>query len=280
MTTKQKMALANIARVFVRYLQKFRGRGPVGIYRRGGISFELDLDEGIDFSIYLLGAFEVETSRACLEKLKSGHIVFDIGANIGAHTLPFANAVGENGKVHAFEPTDYAIQKLKRNLELNPKLLDRVIINQVFLGDGSLQVPPDEICSSWPLQGAEKVHPAHQGVPKSTHNAALITLDKYAIEKEIRRLDLIKLDVDGNEAGVIRGGLNLLDKFRPVILMELWRDTEESHALLELIQLLKQIQARVFSVSGHKEFFLEEMALKKCIPFGGSINVFVYPFKK
>jgi len=277
-TTKQKIALANVARLGVRCLHKLSGRGPVGIYQRGGIAYELDLNEGIDFSIYLLGAFEVETSRACLERLEPGHVVLDIGANIGAHTLPFSKAVGGGGEVHAFEPTNYATTKLRRNLELNPEFVARVLVNQVFLGDGSISAPPAEICSSWPLQGAEEVHSAHQGVGKSTSNAKVTTLESYAFALGLSRVDLIKLDVDGNEPGVLRGGLELLEKFRPIILMELWRDTEESLALRELIGLLKQLQARVFSISGRREFQLEEVALKKFIPVGGSINVFVHPF--
>lgn len=278
--TKDKIALANLARMVVHAGHKLVGRGSVGIYRRGEVNYELDLDEGIDFSIFLLGAFEVETSRACLRKLQPGHVVLDIGANIGAHTLPFAKAVGPEGKVHAFEPTDYATAKLRRNLELNPELVSRVAVNQVFLGDGGGQAPPEEICSSWPLQGAEEVHPAHQGVAKSTLGATATSLEEYCSDRAVERVDLIKLDVDGNEAGVLRGGMDMLHKFRPPILMELWRDNEESAALRELLQLLRELEAAVYPLSGKKKLALEESSLHRLIPVGGSINVFVHPFEK
>jgi FkbM family methyltransferase len=278
--TKDKIAIANVARMAVRVGQRLVGRGSVGVHRRGGVNYELDLDEGIDFSIYLLGAFEVETSRACVRRLQPGHVVLDIGANIGAHTLPFANAVGPQGRVHAFEPTDFATAKLRRNLELNPALAPRVVINQVFLGDGVLEGPPEEICSSWPLQGAADVQAARQGVAKSTRGATATSLDEYAREHALDRVDLIKLDVDGNEAGVLRGGLEVLQKFRPPILMELGRDDDESAALRELLQLLENLQAAVYSVSGKKRLSLDESSLHRLIPVGGSINVFVHPFEK
>ena len=63
-----------------------------------GIRYHLDLNEGIDFSIYLLGSFEPGTQRTLQKLVKPGDVVFDIGANIGAHTLSMAQSVGDSGK--------------------------------------------------------------------------------------------------------------------------------------------------------------------------------------
>src|SRR3984893_15716811 len=109
------------------------GRTDRDVVVRGGINYELDLSQGIDFAIFLGNIYERQT-RAALRKLVSpGSLVLDIGANIGAHTLPLAQLVGPNGRVMAFEPTDFAFRKLSRNLGLNPSLAARVEAYHCFL---------------------------------------------------------------------------------------------------------------------------------------------------
>ena len=62
--------------------------------------------------------------------MRPGSLVIDIGANIGAFSLPIASDVGEGGCVVAIEPTDYAFTKLVRNAELNPGIASRLIAVQ------------------------------------------------------------------------------------------------------------------------------------------------------
>jgi hypothetical protein len=77
-----------------------------------------------------------------------------------------------------------------------------------------------EIYSSWPLRKEEGLHKQHRGKLKSTSDAAAITLDQFVDQKGIDRIDFVKLDVDGNKAGVLAGAANTLRRFRPRILME------------------------------------------------------------
>ena len=64
----------------------FGGRDQVRT-RRQGINWNLDLREGIDLTIFTMGAFERDTLRALETLVRSGATVLDVGANIGAHTL-------------------------------------------------------------------------------------------------------------------------------------------------------------------------------------------------
>ena len=86
------------------------------VYRRG-LHWSLDLKEGIDLAIYL-GVYEPETIKELKHIVKPGDVVVDIGANIGAITLPLAEYVGVDGCVIAFEPTSWAYGKLQNNLSL------------------------------------------------------------------------------------------------------------------------------------------------------------------
>jgi len=80
------------------------GKNNCVTVRRRGLMWSLDLSEGIDFSIYLLGAFERSTTITLEKLVKPGDVVFDLGANIGAHTVVLAQLVGGAGQVLAFEP--------------------------------------------------------------------------------------------------------------------------------------------------------------------------------
>ena len=78
--------------------------------------------KGVDLSIYVFGCFEEETAKALKRIISEDNYVLDIGANIGAHTLPIAAMLGKKGKVLAVEPTKFAFDKLKINLALNENL--------------------------------------------------------------------------------------------------------------------------------------------------------------
>lgn len=112
--TKEKIRLATAMQRPILWFRNMAGLGPSLRCSRGGVEWELDIREGIDFSIFLLGSFEPSTSKALARLVQTGDYVIDIGANIGAHTLPLAARVGNNGKVIAFEPTEYAFLKLKK----------------------------------------------------------------------------------------------------------------------------------------------------------------------
>ncbi|HYA66397.1 MAG TPA: FkbM family methyltransferase, partial [Burkholderiaceae bacterium] len=176
--TKQKIALASMAQAAVMAVRRIAARGPDVQVRRGGINWHLDLREGIDFSIWLLGAFEPETVRCYKRLLKAGDVVLDIGANIGAHTLPMAKAVGPQGMVYAFEPTDFAFAKLMVNRSLNPGLLPRIQCLQYMLVDSEdAGAATPDLYSSWPLKPDEGLHRLHQGRLMATRGAKARTLD-------------------------------------------------------------------------------------------------------
>src|SRR6266850_1982257 len=123
LSTKTKIRLATFLSRSVRAVRRMAGaKNDLVVVQRGGLRWQLDLNEGIDFSIYLLGAFERSAISTYRRLIPPAAVVLDIGANVGAHTLHLARAVGEDGRVYAFEPTVYAFDKLQRNLALNPDI--------------------------------------------------------------------------------------------------------------------------------------------------------------
>ena len=272
--TKTKIFIAATASRIVRALRRRLGKGPIAHVARGGVNWRLDLTEGIDFSIYLLGAFEPITVAACSRLIKPGDTVLDIGANIGALALPMARMTGSAGMVYCFEPTDYAFNKLTTNLALNPDLAARVVASQTMLTD-SQQAVVEPIYSSWPLDSTKPLHDLHMGAAESTTGAQPLRLDDYLATKNVTRVDFIKMDVDGFECHVLGGAWKTLAAHKPVILMELapYCLTERKRSLAELLGILSDAGYRLYHLDGMSPVTDETNRLIDPIADGASVNV-------
>jgi FkbM family methyltransferase len=273
--TRTKIALARVAHRAISAGRSLCGRSDRTEVTRSGIRWSLDLNEGIDFSIYLLGAFERSTVNTLKRLVREGDTVLDIGANIGAHTLFLAQSVGQSGHVFAFEPSDYAFEKLKANLAVNPRLRGRVTADQIMLTAEMAQPIKDGVYASWPLQADGELHPKHLGRRVSTKNAAAETLESYFRRNDIRRVDVIKIDVDGNELPVLQGGLEMLARFQPKIVMEVspYVHDEENNSFEALIGLLKDCKYSLLHARTLQPLPLDAAHLRELVPDGAGINV-------
>ncbi len=279
LTTKQKVWLAARAYRCVSLGRGALGKGNSVTVSRGGLRWRLDLSEGIDFAIYLLGAFERSTVNTLQKLVKPGDVVFDIGANIGAHTLSLAKSVGPAGRVYAFEPADFAFAKLRANLALNPELDARTFSRQILLSARAADQPEAEIYASWPLESTDSVHPKHRGVLVTAKGATVDTLDRFVERQGLERLDLIKMDVDGHESPVLQGGLGVLRRFRPILVMELspYVHREHHHDFALFVALLREAGYSLQDAKNWRPLPLDAAKLEELIPDGASINAIARP---
>ena len=191
------------------------------IVRRKGVVYQVDLSEGVDLSLFLFGDFQNHVTSKKYFSLKADAIVFDIGANVGSSVLRFAQLV-PHGHVYAFEPTDYAYQKLLINLSLNPQLANRITAVQLFLSGETRADHHLEAYSSWKVDGkSSDIHPLHGGMLKSAESVPAVTLDDYCLEHEIQHIDLIKIDTDGHELQVLAGARRIIEQCLPYIIFEI-----------------------------------------------------------
>ena len=213
------------------------GKRDQCIVTRRGIRYELDLSQGIDLSIYVTGAWKLDTVAAIARCVKLGQTVLDIGANVGALTLQLARSVGPTGRVVAFEPTQFAYRKLLRNIELNPDLAPRIKPLHTFLSAKDDDPAPRDVFASWPLTGDAEVHPKHIGKAMTTAGATTRRLDSLIAELGLTKIDFVKLDVDGYECDVLAGAGQLLARDKPTFLMELepYSHAEQGHSFEQFL---------------------------------------------
>jgi FkbM family methyltransferase len=272
--TAHKIAIATAASKTVLLARRLAGLDSTVHAKRLGIQWRLDLREGIDFSIYLLGSFEPGTVRACKRLVKPGDTVIDIGANIGAHTLPLAQLVGPSGRVIAFEPTAFAFRKLRHNVTLNPELASRILALQHVLVSASEEAVPTTLFSSWPLSSGEPLHAKHRGRSMTTEGASAVTFDDAVSRLGVARIDFVKIDVDGHELPVLQGGVKTLKRFGPTLLIELapYAHEEEGHNFDNLLRLLAECGYRLRDADAGRDLPSNPSQLRAMIPDGASIN--------
>lgn len=276
LSTHTKVKIAGALSRTVRAARSLAGRDSNEVeVVRDGLKWRLDLQQGIDLSIYLLGAFERSTVNAYRKIVKQGDTVLDIGANVGAHTLHLAKLVGDNGDVVAYEPTAYAVHKLRQNLTLNPSLVQRVTVAQMMLTDSDDQIPEHEIYSSWPLNAQKNLHAGHRGQLKSTDGCKALKLDSHLQTLKLKKVDFIKMDVDGFECHVLGGARVTLENYQPAILMELspYLYSEHGKSLDDLLSLLTRAGYSMFHLDHRSELPMDSRRIHAMVPAGSSINV-------
>ncbi len=157
------------------------------------------------------GILEEKLVALARKRVRPDDIAFDIGSNVGAISIALADAVGDEGEVHAFEPNPANYARLKANLALNPSLQNRVITNNLGLGSepGTLYWHED---SGNPGNGNLD--------PKGDVACSVVTLDSYCENNDVRKLDFMKVDVEGMELAVFKGGEKTLSRLKPIIYFE------------------------------------------------------------
>lgn len=189
----------------------------------------------------LTGMYDPNTSAIVRKFVRQNSIVVDVGANVGALTLLMAK-IANAGKVIAIEPGPPICSRLKDNLELNPELQKVVNVFQVGVSDkvGELLWKEDQNNrGNAGLLGSD-------GTPVKVE-----TLDNIVKSTGIEKFDFIKIDVEGMEYEVIKGGMASIVKYRPVIYyetLEPFRNSRGFDLYGKILDLLQKIAYQHFCV--------------------------------
>jgi FkbM family methyltransferase len=143
---------------------------------------------------------------------------YDVGANIGYVSLALAKAMGQAGRVVAFEPLPANLVRLRANMALNPEG-SRVQVVGAAIGARNAQAAfmVHESGGMGKLQASE----GRQTPYKDTITVEVISLDEWITDRGGAPPGLIKIDVEGGEAAVLEGLAGTLNRIRPTILIEL-----------------------------------------------------------
>lgn len=190
--------------------------GNASVTSRDGFRFVVpSLREPIGFYLLVDGIYEIASIKFILKYLKPGATFIDVGANVGAFTLPAARKVGRSGRVIAVEASSLIYPYLRQNVAssgmANIRLLECAAFNQDDLRMPFYEAPKDHF-------GMGSLGEQFNAEPSLVNTRRL---DSILAEEKVTQVDLIKVDVEGFEAAVFEGAENLLsDNRAPMILFE------------------------------------------------------------
>lgn len=156
---------------------------------------------------YWLGSYESEQVRFFEKIVKKDWVIFDIGAHVGFYTLLSAELVGKDGKVFSFEPLIDNYEYLKKHIEINNYKNITSLNVAVSNKDGSAFFRKGENTSMGHLTSNGEI------------KVRTITIDNLINNKKLPIPDVLKIDVEGAELAVLKGAVNLLNGYHPIIFL-------------------------------------------------------------
>ncbi len=176
------------------------------------------LGDPVDRSVYLYGSYEYRVVSLFIQLIQPGMTVVDGGSYHGLYTLLAAKRVGVAGRVLAIEPHPASWQRLEANVARNH--FENVVVFRGALaatkGEAALFAPAD---NRW--LGESSLRPDRQW--RRAHSSISVVTERLDALLELvggRRLDVLKLDVEGLEAQALRGGQAAITKDYPAIILE------------------------------------------------------------
>jgi FkbM family methyltransferase len=149
-----------------------------------------------------------------------GTVAIDVGANVGTHTVAYLNKVGPSGSVIAYEPNPIAARCLRLNC---PTADIREMALGIQVGFAGFRPWLDNVGMSH----LDKEGPIQVGIT---------TLDENVVLEPSVSISFIKIDAEGSEPDILRGGEVLIQEHRPVILLEVnhWALANQRHTLRDI----------------------------------------------
>ena len=211
-----------------------------------GIRMELVLNEYVQSQLYLFGAFEPATVKVLKRLVKSGDTVLDIGANVGYISLVLAKCVGKNGKVFSFEPDSKNFALLNRNIALNPDCY----IKPIALAVSDSHQPIRLYHAKFDFNAG-----AHSMLPSEKHSSDFVeieatTIDEFVTSHGLKKVDVIKIDIEGAEMKAFNGMTETLRNSRPLIVCELCEEHQVRAGYTT--QAVKKWMAETFDMQAFK----------------------------
>lgn len=176
----------------------------------------IHFDPATDVGIQLLvtGRFEAEALAQCTRFIRADGVVIDVGANVGVHSVHYASLV-PRGTVIAFEPSRTTFALLLRNVRGLPNVIPLNVALADTSGVRRFHVAQDNAHSGLKDTGRKRIL-REEWVAGFAGDELLAPLLRN------RRVDLVKIDVEGFETEVLLGMQQLLRTQKPVIFCEVF----------------------------------------------------------
>lgn len=190
------------------------------------------------------GKYEIGMTKLLKRLIKKDSVICDVGSYIGYHTTLFSKLSGSQGKIFSFEPQPYHYKLLLKNIKLNKlenvspqkaAISDRAGFGKVYMPDAN---SPDS-----------RIYQV-KGERRRTSKIKLETLDNLL--KNEKRVDIIKMDIQGWEDRAIKGTKKtILKNPKLILIIEFWPKglKEAGTNPLKLLNDIKKLGLHIYSIN-------------------------------
>ena len=182
------------------------------VEERGGLVWSLDPSDYVCEDLFWIGEkdhWELFHLSKAIQALRGADCTFlDVGANFGYYSVVLAHTFGPHLQAYAFEPNPTVYERLVRNITLN----SGVAVHPFMLGVGDQPGKLGMTC-----------HESNSGTARldGDGDIAVTTIDTFCAQRDINRVDVVKVDVEGFELKVLHGAKSTFLRDHPVVLIEI-----------------------------------------------------------
>ena len=174
-------------------------------------------DQGISTELQIYESHEPLTTHLIINELKQDMVCIDLGSNIGYYAVIESNIIGESGKIFAIEPSPVNFPILKLNLENQKK--NNFVAYNIGIGDKNEEMEfIISAKSNWSRirMNNEKINSEDKVI-----KIPVKTLNSFVNENNIKKIDILRMDVEGFEYSILLGANEVLEKFKPKLFIEI-----------------------------------------------------------
>jgi FkbM family methyltransferase len=195
--------------------------------------------------------------RFLWKSLRPGMVFLDVGAHHGVYSIVAAKKLGANGTVVAFEPSSREYRRLRLHLRMNR--LKSVRTEPLAVGSAAATRTFFEVTSGDTTRGG--LQPPASPDQVSQISVDTIRLDDYVSQLQLKRVDLVKLDVEGGEHEVLEGASLVLTEFRPTLICEVLDATTQAwgYEAREIMLTLKRFDFNWFDICSDGSLLAHEI---------------------
>jgi len=204
----------------------------------------LNPTEHIQQQLFWYGYYEKELGDLLKKIVKPGDVVLDLGANIGYFSLLVANNL-PSVKVISFEPVASLFQNMNDNISLN-NIKNILTVNAAV---GEITEEKELFVSAPDNLGMSSFHQPENHSGKK-ERVKVVAIDDWVKTSGLSKIDVIKLDVEGSELGALKGMKEVVQKQKPVLIVEVNPETLSMFNLKpsDIYDYLKQLNFEEFLI--------------------------------